>query len=150
MTQASTATPTDDFVRQIDVHSILPQQEPFVMIGRLEHFDMRTVRTSTEVTPDNMFVEDGRLSAAGLIENIAQTSVARIGYINRYILRKNLQIGFLGAVRNFKVSGLPMVGERFFTEVNVVEEVFGMLLATAAVSTHDRAVATTEIKIAVK
>lgn len=29
--------PLDDFVQQIDVHELLPQQEPFVMIGSLSH-----------------------------------------------------------------------------------------------------------------
>ena len=29
---------TDDFVQSIDIHTVLPQQEPFVMVGRLVHF----------------------------------------------------------------------------------------------------------------
>ena len=39
---------TEEFLRQIDVHELLPQQEPFVMIGRLTHFD--EVRTVSETT----------------------------------------------------------------------------------------------------
>ena len=39
---------TEEFLRQIDVHELLPQQEPFVMIGRLTYFD--EVRTVAETT----------------------------------------------------------------------------------------------------
>ena len=38
--------PTEEFLRSIDVHELLPQQEPFVMISRLTQFDM--LRTVTE------------------------------------------------------------------------------------------------------
>jgi len=142
--------PSDEFVRQIDVHTILPQQEPFVMIGQIEHFDMKEVTTSTEIPASNIFVDNGTLSASGVIENIAQTCAARIGYINQYITKKGVQIGFIGAVKNFIIESLPKVGEKIYTTVTIDEEVFGMLLATANVSTADRTVATTEIKIAIK
>ena len=40
--------PTEEFLRKIDIHELLPQQEPFVMIDTLTHFDM--TRTVTELT----------------------------------------------------------------------------------------------------
>ena len=50
---------TEEFLRQIDVHELLPQQEPFVMIGRLTHFDeVRTVAETT-IAADNIFVDNG-------------------------------------------------------------------------------------------
>lgn len=150
MIEMTPHTPTDEYVRQIDVHTLLPQQEPFVMIGQLEHFDMSSVRTSTEVLQSNIFVEGGKLDVSGIIENIAQTCAARIGYINQYILKKGIQIGFIGAIKNFQTHSLPNVGERIETTVTINEEVFGMLLATAQVACPDRLIATTEIKIAIK
>lgn len=142
--------PADDFLRQIDVHELLPQQEPFVMIGALVHFDMVHTVTETLVEAGNIFVDDGRLSASGLIENIAQTCAARIGYVNKYVLKKGIQIGFIGAVRNFTVLSLPCVGELITTDVEVREEVFGMTLAEATVQCRGREIARTEIKIAVR
>jgi len=150
MIEMNPHTPADEFVRQIDVHTLLPQQEPFVLIGQMEHFDMTNVRTTTEVLPSNIFVEGGHLDASGIIENIAQTCAARIGYINQYILKKDIQIGFIGAIKNFVINSLPKVGEQIETSVTINEEVFGMLLATAKVKTADRDIAVTEIKIAVK
>ena len=142
--------PSDAFVQGIDVHTLLPQQEPFVMIDKLTHFDMVRVATSTEVRVDNMFVEKGVLSVSGLTENIAQTCAARIGYINKCILKKGIQIGFIGAIRNLVVNRLPSVGERIDTEVVVEEEIFGMVLATAEIKSSTETLVSTVIKIAVK
>lgn len=150
MIRVNPETPADEFVGRIDIHTLLPQQEPFVMIGQMIHFDMKTVVTSTEVMASNLFVGDGRLQTSGIIENIAQTCAARIGYMNQYILKKGVQIGFIGAVRNLTVYSLPEVGEKIYTSVAIMEEVFGMLLAKAEVKTIDRTIATTEIKIAIK
>lgn len=142
--------PTDSFVRSLDIHSLLPQQEPFVMIGHLEHFDMHHIVTSTKITSNNIFVELGKMAAAGLIENIAQTCAARIGYINKYILKKGIQIGFIGAIRNLQIHALPNVDDVIYTEVNVQEEVFGMILVSTIVKTTDYECVTAEFKIAIK
>ncbi len=111
---------------------------------------MINVRTSTLVDMSNIFVEGGTLDVSGIIENIAQTCAVRIGYINQYILKKGIQIGFIGAIKNFQAHSLAKVGETIETTVSINEEIYGMLLATARVATLDRLIATTEIKIAIK
>jgi len=65
-------------------------------------------------------------------------------------LQKDIQIGFIGAVRNLEINDLPKVGDTIVTTVEVREEVFGMTLATATVTQGDRVLVTTEMKIAVK
>ncbi len=142
--------PTEQELRQIDIHELLPQQEPFVMIGTLVHFDHTLTVTETEVKEGNIFVESGCFTASGLMENIAQTCAARIGYVNKYILKKGIQVGVIGAVRNFEVVRLPQVGELITTKVEVKEEVFGMTLAEAVVECDGNVLATTEMKIAVR
>lgn len=142
--------PSEQFLRQIDIHTLLPQQEPFVMIGRLVHFDKTVTTTETTIMADNIFVENGRMSASGLMENIAQTCAARIGYVNKYILKKGIQIGFIGAVRNYEIIQLPQVGDVVVTRVEVKEEVFGMMLAEATITCGGQTIVSTEMKIAVK
>lgn len=141
---------SSSFLRQIDIHSLLPQQEPFVMIGCLVYFDERRTITETTIKEDSIFVDDGLFSASGLIENIAQTCAARIGFVNKYILKKGIQIGFIGAIRNLEVYRLPKVGETITTTMDVVEEVFGMTLAKAHVTCGEETLVSTEIKIALK
>jgi predicted hotdog family 3-hydroxylacyl-ACP dehydratase len=142
--------PSDGFVQGIDIHTLLPQQEPFVMIDRLRHFSMDIVSTSLSIRKDNLFVSQDTLSASGLLENIAQTCAARIGYINRYILHKGIQPGVIGAIRNTEVISLPRVGDSIITDVVIKEEAFGMTLAEATVKRDKEVLATTEIKIAIK
>lgn len=144
------AHPTEAELRGIDVHTLLPQQEPFVMVSTLAHFDETTTTTETTVRPDNLFVDDGALRTTGMIENIAQTCAARIGYYNKYILKAGVQIGVIGAVRKMKVSGHPHVGQQFRTTVTVVEELLGMTLANAEITCEGKTLATAQIKLAVK
>lgn len=142
--------PQESFLRSIDIHTLLPQQEPFVMIDRLVAFDERTTITETTICEGRMFVDNGFMTEAGLIENIAQTCAARIGYVNKYILKEEIKIGYIGAVRNMEFVALPAVGDTITTTVHVREEVFGVTLADATVTCDDKILVTTEMKIAIK
>lgn len=142
--------PTEEFLRSIDVHELLPQQEPFVMISRLTQFDMLRTVTETTITENNIFVDNGCFTASGLIENIAQTCAARIGYVNKYILKKEIQIGFIGAIRNLQIHDLPKVNDTITTTVDVQEEIFGMTLANSTVQLGKNILVTAEMKIALK
>ncbi len=135
-------------IEEIDIHELLPQQEPFVMVGRLIGFDDKETVTATTVTEENIFVDNGVFTESGVIENIAQTGAARIGYINKYILKQGIQLGFIGAVRNLSITRLPVTGEEIHTSICVLEEIFGMTLISAEVKTGDETVATAEMKIA--
>lgn len=150
MIDFDTENPTEQDLRQIDIHELLPQQEPFVMIGTLIHFNHTCTITETEIKSDNIFVDNGCFSASGLMENIAQTCAARIGYVNKYILKKGIQLGLIGAVRNFEIIDHPKVGDVLTTQVNVKEEVFGMTLAEATIKCSGKIIVSTEMKIAVK
>ena len=140
---------TKDRLKDIDVHTVLPQQEPFVMIGSLTHFEMGTSTTETLIKEDNIFVDNGFFSASGMMENIAQTCAARIGFYNKYILHKDVQVGFIGAVRDFRIYGLAPVGTVITTRVDVIEEIFGMTLAKATI-TASALLAEAEIKLSVR
>ncbi len=148
MTDIDYKHPPEAFLRSVDIHSLLPQQEPFVMVDFLTGFDGRETVTETLVRKDNVFVENGRFTPAGLVENIAQTCAARIGYVNKYIMKKGIEIGFIGAIRNMSISATPAVGDTIVTRMEVTEEVFGVILARAEVTCGGRSLATTEMKIA--
>jgi len=135
-------------LNDIDIHELLPQQEPFVMVGKLIHFDMEKTVTETTVSYDNIFVEAGVFTASGVIENIAQTCAARIGYVNKYILNKGIQLGFIGAIRNLQLRRCPKVGETIQTSIQTIEEIFGMTLVKAIVRTNEKILAESEMKIA--
>lgn len=128
----------------LPVQELLPQRAPMVMVDRLVRIDDTVAATEFTVRGDNLFVRDGRLDEAGLVENVAQTCAARIGYIN-----KELKIGVIGAVRNFDIERLPRVGEMLSTEVRVVSEIFGMTLVEASVEVAGERIAGCEMKISI-
>jgi predicted hotdog family 3-hydroxylacyl-ACP dehydratase len=133
----------------IDIHELLPQHEPFVMVGKLLHYDKDKTVTFTMIQSTNIFVENGLFTASGVIENIAQTCATRIGYINKYILKKDIQLGFIGAIRNLNIHRMPKVGETIETSILTLEEVFGMTLVSAWVKSGDEIIAESEMKIAI-
>lgn len=142
---------SEDYLRSIDIHELLPQQEPFVMIGCLTHFDMIRTVTETKIKDNNIFVEKSLFSASGLIENIAQTCAARIGFVNKFILLKEeIQIGFIGAIKDLKIYSNPKVGDVITTVVDVQDEILGMILAKAKITSGDNLLAETDMKIAIK
>lgn len=137
-------------IEAIDIHELLPQQEPFVMVDRLTHFDMQRTVSQTTVKSDNIFTDQsGIFSESGVIENIAQTCAARIGYVNKYILKKRIHLGFIGSIRNLRIHRLPKTGETMTTTVVTIEEIFGMTLVKATVETDSGPIADAEMKIAV-
>lgn len=142
--------PTEELLRTIDVHTLLPQQEPFVMIGSIVGYDNESTTTETLIKPDNIFVDNGKFSSAGMIENIAQTCAARIGYTNKYILHEGVQIGVIGAVRKLKVTGHPSVGDKITTRVEIMEDIMGVTLAMATITANGQLLAKGQIKLAVK
>lgn len=135
-------------VTHIDIHELLPQREPFVMVGGLVSFEERRIVTATTVAGDNILVSDGRFAPAGLMENMARTCAARIGYVNKYILRQDIRIGYIGAIRNLHIHRLPRVGETLQTTVDILEEVFGLTLVRAVVRVDGELIAEGEMKIA--
>ena len=140
------STPDDNFVRTIDVHELLPQQEPFVMIDTLEHFDMQRTVTSLRVGEDNIFVDKVCMLASGLVENMAQTCAARIGYINRYINKCGVDIGVIGLIDKLEVVATPDVGDTIKTHVTVLQDIFGITLVRAVVTCREQIIASAELK----
>ena len=137
-------------LRLLDVSplDILPQRPPFILIDRLTHYDETVTATRFLIRPDHLFVSDGCLLPTGLIENMAQTCAARLGYYN-LISGLPVKIGFIGAVNNLHIRRTPRVGESLDTTIRVKEEVFGMTLVDAEVRVDEEVIATAEMKIAI-
>lgn len=96
-----------------------------------------------------MLGDNGKLSAGGIIENMAQTCAARIGYINKFMESKTVKIGVIGSIKNLTINSFPNVGDVLTT---TVEETFsGMLnmtLLNAKIECNNNIVAECEIKVA--
>jgi predicted hotdog family 3-hydroxylacyl-ACP dehydratase len=131
----------------LNVRELLPQQDKFVMVDRLQYVDKNIVVTSMTVKNENIFVEDGIFTATGIIENIAQTAVARIGYIKKYIDKTEVKLGVIGEIKNFVIERCPRVGDVLTTTVGVDNEIFSTLLIQAKVNVNDELIAHGNMKI---
>ena len=130
----------------IDAGEILPQREPFVFVDRLVHYDERETVTAFTVPAEHLLVADGYLTAPGILENMAQSSAARIGYLCKFILHVPVRVGYIGAIRKFRVYRLPAVGETLTTTILFREDVFGISLVDAVVRVGEDLIAEASLK----
>lgn len=134
--------------REIDILELLPQRPPFVMVDHLTDYSETQTTCDLTIRPDNVFCEKGEFAAAGLIEHIAQTCAARLGYYNKYVLKVGVRLGFIGEVKDLDIVRLPREGETLNTTIVVMQEIFDVTLVNAEVRVGEEVIATTRLKIA--
>ena len=128
----------------VNARSYIPQQPPIVMVDSFLECDEATITTLFEIPEDHIFVQNGQLSAAGLIENIAQTCATRIGWINR---NKPVKIGVIGSINKLEISFFPLAGKTLETRVDVLSEVFEATIVKAEIKCEGKTVAQGEMKV---
>jgi predicted hotdog family 3-hydroxylacyl-ACP dehydratase len=128
------------------IESLIPQRPPFVMIDELIYSDEKVSRTRFRVREDNILVENGRLSEAGLLENIAQTAAARAGFFAKNE-KGPVRVGYIGAVKNFEVFDLPGIHDTLETEIVISNQVFDVTVINGSIHCNNRLLAACEMKI---
>jgi predicted hotdog family 3-hydroxylacyl-ACP dehydratase len=134
---------------KINILDLLPQQPPFVTVDRMLHFDTVITVTGLKIVENSIFVENGLLTETGIIENIAQTCAARMGYINKSLQSGSVKIGFIGSIKNLVIEELPRVGDELKTTIEVVSEIFAITLVNAKVEGAGNLIASCEMKISI-
>ncbi|CAL1520065.1 3-hydroxyacyl-ACP dehydratase [Chitinophaga sp. MM2321] len=134
------------FIHTDDITAYIPQRTPIVMISGILEVDGPKTRTGLNIALDNIFVENGVLTPPGLMENIAQTAAARIGYIAK---QENtpVPLGFIGAVKDLEIFELPPAGQMIETTTEIGGEVFNATMVTGKVMWEGRVMAQCEMKI---
>lgn len=116
------------------------------MIDQLDHSDDTSTVCSLTVRDSNLFVRDGYFCEPGLIENIAQTAAARVGYI-AMTQKAPVPLGFIGAIRNLEIFDLPQTGEVLRTEIKIINQVFDVTIISGTIRTGEKILAQCEMKI---
>ena len=129
---------------------VLLQQPAFVFIDRIVSYDEDKTVVQYTVPADGLMMDGNVLSAAGVMEHMAQSMAARVGYISKYILHIPIQIGMLGQVRDFSLSRHPQTGDILTTEVRLLHEMMGISLARIEVSCRGERIAEAQIKTVIK
>lgn len=128
---------------------LIPQRPPIVMVNSFFGIEENCSYSGLTVTSDNIFCEAGKLQEPGIIEHIAQSAAARIGFI--YTQQgAQVPLGFIGSVDKLRIYNLPEVGMKLFTEITVVQEVFDITLVSAQVKAGEELIAECRMKIFIK
>jgi predicted hotdog family 3-hydroxylacyl-ACP dehydratase len=125
---------------------LIPQRPPFVMIDELLHWDQKSARSCLLVSRDNILVEHGRLSEAGLLENIAQTAAAGIG-ARSLMEDQPAPVGYIGAIQNLEIFELPAINEEIKTEISIKNQIFNVTVIEGTVRNQDKVLARCDMKI---
>ena len=135
-----------DFIN-IPIQQLIPQRSPFLMVDRVISCDEVDAITEFTILEDNILLDNKKLSAAGIIENMAQSCAARMGCVD-LLHGEPIKIGYIGDVRDAVIVILPLCGETLRTEIHVLEDILNLLLAEVRVSVNNETVATARIKVA--
>lgn len=131
-----------------DIKRVIPQRDPIMMVDTLVSVEGPVCRTQLTVRADNFFLDPdtGLLTEPGLLEHIAQSASAHIGY--DYACRgEAAPMGFIGEVKKMHCYHRPQVGDLLETTVTMGPEVNDITLLSAETHVNGTLVADTQLKI---
>jgi len=116
------------------------------MIGDLIDANENMATSRFLINSDNILVEEGVFSVSGLLENIAQTAAAQVGYL---CAQNNIPvpIGFIGAISKVKVDKLPQLNSIIETLIEVKQEIFDVILISGEVKQEGKSLISCQMKI---
>ncbi len=131
----------------LKIEELIPQRAPMVLVDTFEGIDATEVsHTRLTVRSENPFVEAGCLTECGVIEHMAQSAAARVGW-NCREAGGDVPVGFIGAVSHFIAHRLPPVGSCLHTALRIVQQVGPVSLAELTVEVDGEPIAEGRLKI---
>ena len=127
------------------IKNYIPQREPIVMVDAFYGIDDNRSFSGLTVRENNLFVENGLLNEAGLIEHIAQSCALRVGYVCKQ-QQIAVPVGYIGAIQKMKIFLLPKIGAKLYTTIVILQEVFDITLVKGEVTDGETLVASGEMK----
>lgn len=125
----------------------IPQRPPFVFIDGIvflsDDGSFSTIYTVKEETP---LSDEELFSEAGLLEFVAQSIAAHIGYTTVGEVR----IGVIGAIKHFEIFKLPKAGDTIYCNLKIINKIFDITLVEAQIHLEEKIIAQGEIKVALQ
>lgn len=105
------------------MQELLLQRPPILLVDTFVSHDAQHTVCRFTIPPDHAFVQEERLTTAGLVEHMAQTCAARTGYIELYErLAPKVRMGVIGSVKDLEIYRWPHVGETLTTRLTLVTQ----------------------------
>jgi 3-hydroxymyristoyl/3-hydroxydecanoyl-(acyl carrier protein) dehydratase len=129
-----------------EIINFIPQRDPFIAVHSILQATEEFAETQFEVLPESIFVTNSLLGEPGLLENIAQTAAAQMGYV----CKKNalpIPQGYIASIKNLVVYSLPPVGTMLTTSIKVTNHVLSVILLEGTVRLEGAIVCQCEMRI---
>ncbi|MBL7825430.1 MAG: hypothetical protein JNJ57_02290 [Saprospiraceae bacterium] len=105
-----------------EMTAYLPHRPPFIMVDHLVEAEGNMYQSVFWVAHDNVFLDGDTLREFALIENIAQTCAAGIGYLSRSNGNSAPMDGLMGGISKLTVFKLPQVEDLIETTVTKLQQ----------------------------
>lgn len=127
------------------IGKLIPQKAPFVMVDALFHFEEKKVIAGLRISEENIFTQNKKFTAPGLIEHMAQTVALYTGY-QFFLKKEDAPTGYIGAIKKAEIFELPSLGKELKTTVNILHDIMGVTLVTAETECDGKIIAASEMK----
>ncbi|HLG39710.1 MAG TPA: hypothetical protein VI461_08575 [Chitinophagaceae bacterium] len=119
------------------------------MIDNLIDRDEDNSRTDYLIKTNNVFINGNVLQESGLIENLAQTAAAGIGYRSMNSGENHFAL-FIGAISKLVISRLPYAGELLNSHARVLHRTFNASVIEGIIHCNEEVIAKCEMKLFVR
>lgn len=108
----------------VDVSNFLPHRKPMLMVDSVVENEDDVLATQFYIAEDCVFLKDGKLCEAGLMENAAQAASGVVGQTffdaNDLEGKGNKLVGYISAIRKVEIYALPEVGDTIVTRAKLI------------------------------
>ena len=132
-----------------DVLSLIPQRPPIQMVDGFTFEDEQNCCSTLALRDDNMFLdESGQLAEEGILEHIAQTAAAYVGFLRKRA-GEAVNMGYIGDIKRCTMNHpMPMAGSVLETRLVIVSQVGNITMISAETTVDSRTLLTCRMKLA--
>lgn len=119
------------------------------MVDRYRFEDESNCQSTLTIAEDNLFLDEtGRMAMEGVLEHIAQTAAAHMGFQQKRAGR-DICLGYIGDIKRCTVNNpMPTVGAILQTRITVISQVGDISLVSAQTETENGTVLSCRMKVA--
>ena len=133
-----------------DLLKLIPQRAPMVMIDSLLEIGEDNALCALTISEDNIFcLKEGCFEESGLIEHIAQSAAAMVGY-EYYSQGLPAPIGFIASIDKFELFLKPQIGSVIETRITTIQKVSEIVVVNGVVTEGGERVAQCNMKFYIK
>ncbi|WP_089666828.1 hypothetical protein [Gramella sp. MAR_2010_147] len=130
-----------------EIINLIPQKEPFVFVDTLYEYTNLTGVTGFTIPKESVMLDQNKLAESGLIEHMAQSMSLHRGYQGSLSGQTKPKTGFIGVIKTVEIFGLPEVGEKLKTYVEILHEIMNVTSVSARTENErGEVIATSEMK----